>query len=370
MNRSLAWPLALCFAALIVYASLYPFAGWRWPAGSLLGFMTMPWPRYWTVFDLLANLVGYGPLGFLLALGLLRAGWRLGAVVVATVAASLLSLTLETAQMLLPSRVPSNVDWGLNTMGAMLGGLAGWLGSRLGLLTRWSQFRDRWFEPGARAELFLLALWPPALLFPAPVPLGVGQVLERLEEGLAEWLADTPFLEWVPVREMELQPLLPAAELAAVWLGALVPCLLGYSVVRDRVRRCVVGLWVIAAAIGVSALSAALSFGPAHAWAWLTPAVRAGLIGFSLSALVVLPLPRRACAALALVAVTVHLALLNNAPQGAYFSQTLQVWEQGRFIRFHGLAQWIGWLWPFATLVYLVVRLSAREPSSAHSMRR
>ena len=26
---------------------------------------------------------------------------------------------------------------------------------------------------------------------------------------------------------------------------------------------------------------------------------------------------------------------------------SLQAWEQGRFIRFHGLAQWVGWLWPY-----------------------
>ena len=370
MNRSLAWPLALCFAVLIAYASLYPFDGWRLPPGSLWSFLALPWPRYWTAFDLTANLVGYGPLGFLVALGLLRSGWRFGAVLVATVVGSAWSLGLETMQVLLPSRVPSNVDWGLNTLGVLCGSLIAWLGLQLGLLTRWSQFRDRWFVPGTRAELVLLALWPPALLFPAPVPLGLGQVLERLEETLADWLMDTPFLEWVPVREVELQPLLPGAELVAVLLGALVPCLLAYSVVRDRVRRVALGLVLAFVAVGVSALSAALSFGPAHAWAWLTPPVRAGLLGYLVAALITVPLPRRGCAALALVAVTVHLALLNNAPQGAYFSQTLQAWEQGRFIRFHGLAQWIGWLWPFATLGYLLMRLSGRESDPASLMRR
>jgi len=43
---------------------------------------------------------------------------------------------------------------------------------------------------------------------------------------------------------------------------------------------------------------------------------------------------------------------LNQAPESPYFAQTLQGWEQGRFIRFHGLAQWVGWLWPYAALVY------------------
>jgi hypothetical protein len=42
--------------------------------------------------------------------------------------------------------------------------------------------------------------------------------------------------------------------------------------------------------------------------------------------------------------------------------QTLQAWEQGRFIRFYGLAQWLGWLWPFAVLGWLLARLLARAP--------
>ena len=49
---------------------------------------------------------------------------------------------------------------------------------------------------------------------------------------LADWLLDTPFLDWLPVREVELQPLVPGAELLCVVLGALIPCLLGYSVMR------------------------------------------------------------------------------------------------------------------------------------------
>jgi hypothetical protein len=41
----------------------------------------------------------------------------------------------------------------------------------------------------------------------------------------------------------------------------------------------------------------------------------------------------------------------------AYLEQNLQIWEQGRFIRFHGLAQWLGWFWPFAVLVLIFYKL-------------
>jgi len=53
--------------------------------------------------------------------------------------------------------------------------------------------------------------------------------------------------------------------------------------------------------------------------------------------------------------------LLNQAPASPYFAQTLSTWEQGRFIRFHGLAQWLGWLWPYAVLVYGLMQVGARE---------
>jgi hypothetical protein len=52
-------------------------------------------------------------------------------------------------------------------------------------------------------------------------------------------------------------------------------------------------------------------------------------------------LPRRASAAVLLLALAVHLSLLNQAPASAYFAQTLQTWEQGRFIRFMAWAS--GW---------------------------
>jgi hypothetical protein len=117
----------------------------------------------------------------------------------------------------------------------------------------------------------------------------------------------------------------------------------------------------VALGTGVTALSAALSWGPAHAWAWMTLPVRLGL-GFGLVlALLMLAVPRRGCAAVLMLALVLHLSLLNQAPASAYFADTLQAWEQGRFIRAYGLAQWLGWLWPYAVLVYVLLRVSRRE---------
>ena len=369
MHKTSAWPLAGAYSVLVVYASLYPFTGWRDQEISPWAFLAAPWPKYWTWFDIVANVVGYMPLGFLLALSFLRRGnarhfarhANIAATVVAVLAGGLLSLAMETLQNFLPSRVSSNVDLGMNIMGTLVGAIVATALELAGAIAHWSRFRQRWFIPEARGALVLLALWPFGLLFPASVPLGLGQVLERLENGLADWLQNTPFLEWLPVREVELQPLVPAAELLCVALGAFVPCLLGYTVLRSAGRRAVFAVLVLAVGVAVTALSAALSWDPSHAWAWLSLPVRLGLLfGFLLSMLM-LPVPRRGCAAVLLLVLVVHLSVLNQAPASAYFTDTLQAWEQGRFIRFHGLAQWLGWLWPYAVLVYVLARISRRE---------
>jgi len=366
-RKTSAWPLAQAYAALIVYASLYPFSGWRDQGVAPLEFLGSPWPKYWTAFDLAANAAGYAPLGVLLALSHLRrerAGPRSSvarAMLVATAAAALLSLAMEALQSYLPARVASNLDFGLNVAGALVGAAMAGALDRAGAVDSWSRFRVRWFVDDARGALVLLALWPFALLFPAAVPLGLGQVMERLEPAVADWLADTPFLAWMPVRDIELQPLVPGAELLCVALGVLVPCLLAYSVMRLVARRAIAAASLVGLGVGVSAMSAALSWGPAHAWSWLSLPVRLGLVVGLVVAVLLLKLPRRGCAALVLLGLVLQLVLLNQAPASPYFAHTLHAWEQGRFIRFHGVAQWLGWLWPYAALAYVLVRVSGSE---------
>lgn len=355
---TLAWPLAIALACVVVYASLYPFSQWRDQGLSPWSFLLAPLPRYWTGFDVAVNVLGYGPLGFFLALSVMRGpGWR-WPVGTATAVAALLSLLMEALQGYLPARVPSNVDFALNALGAWMGAVAAYLLERWGALQRWSEFRRRWFVGQARGALVLLALWPPALLFPASVPFGLGQVLQRLEDAVAGALVGTPFIEWMPLRDVELQPMLPGALALCVALGLLVPVLLAYAVVRELWQRLVALVGAMAVGVASTALSCALSFGPEHAWAWLDPSARLGLGLGLLAAVLALLLPARAATALALLALAVQLTLLNQAPVDPYFEQTRQVWEQGRFVRFNGLTQWLGWLWPFAALAYVLLRLS------------
>jgi VanZ family protein len=362
MHKTSAWPLSLAYIGLIVYASLYPFTDVRDQGIVPWAFVTAPFPpKYWTWFDVISNFLGYMPLGALLALSALRTGRGRYAVLVASLAGCLLSLSMETLQSYLPQRVPSNLDWATNSAGTLVGAVFAALLERFGAIDHWSRFRARWFVREARGGLVLLALWPVGLLFPPAVPLGLGQVYERLEAAVADALEGTPFLEWLPVRDVELQPLLPISELSCVLLSALVPCLLGYCIISSRPRRAAFALAALAVGVATSALSAALSYGPMHAWAWFDLPSEVGLVAALVLALALVPLPRRAAAGLVLLALGVDLSLLNQASASAYFSQALQSWEQGRFIHFYGVAQWVGWLWPYGALVYAMLEVSSSE---------
>jgi VanZ family protein len=362
MQKTSAWPLAWVYVTLIVYASLYPFDGWRIQGIAPWAFLWAPLPQYWTIFDVISNVLGYAPLGFFFTLAFRRTRPRLPALTVATLMATALSSVMESLQFFLPLRVPSNVDWLLNVAGAWLGGATAVVLTWAGVLARWSRFRAKWFIADARGALVLLALWPVGLLFPAPVAFGLGQVYERLEESVATWLQGTPWLEWLPLREVELQPMLQGSEVLCVLIGLMLPCLLAYSVVRTLQQRWSAMLVFLTLGLFASALSAALTYGPVHAWDWTSSEVRAGVVAALCAASLAAFLSRRTCLVIALVCLVLQLALLNNAATDAYFSLTLQTWEQGRFIRFHGLIQWIGWLWPYVALAYLMQRLSTSTP--------
>lgn len=363
-QRTLARPMALLLTALIGYASLYPFDGWRMPGAEPWAFITAPLPRYWSRFDVYSNLLGYVPLGFLTVLVAVRGhatrlGWW-----VALLAPSLLSLAMEFVQVYLPARVPSNVDWALNSAGGAVGaGLAVWL-ARTGWLARWQRLRGHWFEPDAHSALILLALWPVALLYPAPLPFGLGQVGWMLQSSLAQALADTGMAHWLPVTVDDARPLTPVAQAVCMGLMLLAPCLLGFTVLRGGARRAMLLAAVLGVSMAGAGLSTTLTYGPAHAWEWMTPPAVLAL-GLALGVgLASTRLSRRACVVWLVWVLLAGLALLNRAPATPYFTESLQVWSQGRFIRFHGLTQWLGWLWPYAVMVHAASHISGHRAAS------
>jgi hypothetical protein len=346
------------YVALVAYASLYPFSNWRDQDIAPWAYFFAPIPRYWSGFDVAINIVGYLPLGGLLVLLTLRTSHRAMPVVRAVLLASVLSVVLEGLQSYLPQRVASREDWLLNSAGAALGaGLAQAL-VRWGWLAWWDDWRRRWLAPHSRGVLALLLAWPAALLFPAAVPFGVGQVWNRLTgylEALLPWeLRGSTATGGVTF-------LNPSSEILCVALGLLVPCLLGFCVVhapRHRAALVAVMLGVGSAATG---LSAALSWGPDHTWAWLNPGTFTGVAVGVVAALALARVAAPVSASLALLALGLSVGLLNQAPDSPYFAQTLLAWEQGRFIRFNGIAQWLGWAWPYAAMGVALTHIAGRS---------
>lgn len=366
-ERSSATWLALACALVVVYASLYPFTGWRVPPGAGLAVLQLPWPAWFPRYDIVYNLLGYLPLGLLLSLALARSGGGAGlALLVAVLGAAALAWTLEVLQQFLPARVPSLLDFALNSAGAALGALLGVTLHALGALERWQSLRDRWFVRDSAAGLALLLLWPLALLFPTPLPLGVGQVWDEARGWLLAALAGTPWFEaaqaaLASAAEPLARPSL-VTEAAAVALGLLAPCLVAYAVSVPGLRRALLVAGALLLAVGTMTLATAMNYGPDNAWAWWTPAVGPGLAVAVVLALACLRLSRRLSAALALVVLTALVAVVSMAPTDPYYAHTLQEWQQGRFIRFHGLAQWIGWFWPYVAMAWLLSRLGRSQP--------
>lgn len=364
-HTSAAVPLAWACAAVVLYASLFPFTGWRWPPGrGVLDVLALPWPPWRDPFDLWANLLGYMPWGWLLALAAHDRTRSVGvAAAVAVLAAAAMSFGVEVAQTFLPGRHPSLKDCAMNTAGAAAG-------AALALLARqaarpWTGLRERWFVPHSGGALALLALWPFALLFPTPLPLALGQVGERLREA-AEWLVED--VPWAEPLQAALQagtpvpePLAPLSEGLLIALGLFGPCMLAYSVARAGWHRLVLACGIAAVAAATMTLSSLLNYGPRHALAWPTAATLPAMTAALIAALALAPVPRRLACGLALMALAGAAALVAQAPTDPYFAQSLQSWEHGRWVRFHGLAQWVGLGWPYLVMLWLLGRLAQRD---------
>ena len=371
-HRSAAWPLSWAAAALIAYATLHPLSGWHWPGWDAIQW-GLPKQSHEVMSDVAANLLGYLPFGLVLCLAWLRSGKGPGAAGWRTLlAASLLSYSLEQLQHLLPGRVPSVTDWTLNTLGAAWGVLGALTLHALGVVDLWHRLSERWFIPQAGHGLALLWLWPLGLLFPPPLPLGQGQIWPQVRLLLIDLTQDTPWQAWLlPDDPLTLwagggaeglgNGWAPELEVATVALGLLAPLCVAGALASQRTLRILLMAALVVSGIGFTALSSALNFGPVHAFSWITLPVASGMLLGASAAILLVNRGRKTCAVLGVLVLAGLLVLVHQAPSDPYYAQTLQAWESGRFIRFHGLSRWFGLLWPFVALLWLLARLFERQ---------
>lgn len=375
-HRSTAWPLSGVAAALVVYATLHPLTGWHWPDSQVFSWVLPKLPRE-IPSDMVGNLLGYMPMGLVLCVAWLRSGWRPArAALLTLLLCSAMSYTLELVQFTVPGRVPSITDWLLNTLGAAWGALAAVTLDALGLIAVWSRWRERWFIPQAGFGLALLCMWPLGLLFPPPFPLGEGQILPHLRVALVMLLRDTPWQQWVLPHDplalwttgIPLEAGTWEAQLregAIVCLGLLAPMTVACAFARPRTLRLLLLAGAVLVAVTTTTLSTAMNFGPEHALTWMSVPTLMGLLTGSLAGALLLHRSRRACAVLGLCVLLGLVVLIHQVPPDPYYAQTLASWENGRFIRFHGLARWFGVLWPYVALGWLIARILGRDVFSS-----
>jgi VanZ family protein/type IV secretory pathway TrbD component len=342
----LARYVALAWCGLIVYGSLHPFSGWRDSGISPFTFLEGGWPRYWTGFDLAANVAVYLPLGFFLTIALRPLPGRFTALILAVLLAAAVSLGLEALQGWLPSRVPSNLDLACNAGGGFIGAVvAHYFGPRMvDCVGRWQR---RLVAPLPHAELglTLLAIWLLVPLSPETLLFGAGDLRQLLDlSGAVPFAADS---------FVRIEASITALNAVAVGL------ILRQLIARLGVAYFVVPLFLLLGLL-VRTLAATILISPEGAFDWLTPGVQMGLLAALLILVLTLWLPAGIRIALAAVALMAGTVLVNLAPPNPYSLAALAVWRQGHFLNFNGLTRWVSILWPFLTLPFLL--LISRRP--------
>ncbi|MCD6680636.1 MAG: VanZ family protein [Burkholderiaceae bacterium] len=356
--QSAAWLAA--YAAALVYASLYPWTGWRAPDTSMFTFLVAPWPRWWTAYDVATNVVAYLPLGLLACVAIARLARThvLRAAPGALAACAALSFSLESVQSLLPARVPSRLDLLTNVAGAAFGiAIAAWFGRRR--IERLPRALRNAFTvaPGATAGAVLLVAWPIAQWYPQSLVFATGDLLFAWPSASASasgWRAALI----LPAR---YEPFVEACavSLAVVAIASLVrEIFVAPAAVDARPAAWPIALPIVAACV-IKSVAGAVVLGPAHAFGWLSAAAQGGLVAGAIASIALVPATPGVRAACALASIALGTMLVNLAPPNEYYLSMLAHWE-GQWSNFHGLLRALATAWPFAMLAWWGGRVYAR----------
>jgi VanZ family protein len=338
------------YVVLVAYASLYPLEGWRDQGLSPFAYLSSPWPRYITLFDVAANILGYVPYGFLCVLALQPRFSPLAAFAIALGTAGGLSLGFEAVQSYLPTRVATNLDVLCNVAGAACGAALAVLASPALLRGPLQRVREGAFLPGAEidAGLALLALWLFIQLNPATLLFAAGDLRDLLSPGIGRARAPEFFVT--------LEAFIAAANLVTV---ALVLSVLARPAQPVRTLFAV----LVFAALVIKVAAFAVIMHSERVFVWLTPGAQFGLLCGILVAFGAVALPRVLRLAAAAVLIMVATVLVNLAPPNPYLAATLKLWQQGPFLNFNGLTRVVSSLWAYVALGYLMFLAARRRES-------
>jgi len=346
---TLARYLFVAYVLLIVYASLHPFSGWRDRGLPPFSFVTAPFTRPILVFDVVVNVIGYLPLGFLAVLAVHPRLRGASAFAFSLACSLLLSFVLESLQLYLPTRTSSNLDLLANAAGGAVGALAAVVGTRtLRLEEELRLLRERSMLPGRRIDLglVLIGLWLLSQLNPETLLFGTGDLRE---------LFRTPSGKLYPAE------VFVRVEAGVACGNVLAAGLLVFCLCSPRQPTRVLAVALVAAALAVRSFAFGLLIGSPAVLDWVTPGALYGTASGIALLLVAAGFPRRVQMALAGLALLAATAIVNLAPANPYLTATLSLWQQGHYFNFNGVTHIVSAMWPFAAMFYLVLLATEHE---------
>lgn len=347
-SSTLARYFALCYSALIISVSLYPFTGWRITGIPVWDFYSYPLPYYQTLFDNSINIVAYIPLGFAITLA---ASKRWIGVFHALWCSALLSASIEFTQQFLPTRIASNLDILTNTTGSVIGAL-------LGIILPWHtlpyylRIRHVWLQRGQWIDMGIiwLGLWLLTQLDPV-LPLF----------SLVNPITDLPQPIDSPIRSPTIFLLL--LETASITLHIISVALFASSLVK-RDSAAIPLIWfILASGFLGKIVSAAILLEMVRFFTWLNfPVLVGGFLAIlSLVLLLKATLPTRQL--FAVISLLLSIIIQLSWPLTPSFNAMLRLldWQYGHLLHFITLVDILRQIWPYGAVLILLGLLSSRR---------
>lgn len=329
----------ILYVCLVIYATLTPF---NFVGSSSLTFwdwIFAPVPKYIPLFDVLSNVIGYMPFGFLMVFTIFPYIRKWQALIFTVLMGLVFSGILESLQTYIPTRISSPIDWYANGLGALIGALFAiplspeWLSGNLAERVRASYF-------GKYQGFFLMMiLCPIAQIYPQNAWLGMGDI------GL--WATKiSPYWSF-PLDNASQEILITT--IASFGIGTFF--LFG---IRQKATSLKTIAILFALMVMLKTFISQFQFGQTGMFRWWSLSIGIGLALGYFFIYLVSHFKKRSQWCLALMALVSLILLVNILPNNPYFLSQLEQLPQGSFMHVNGLLKWISSIWPFLAIFLLL----------------
>jgi len=330
------------YTLFIIYGSLFPLSGWRIPRDSLLDSWHFAAGNHLSRSDLIANFLGYIPMGFLLCSVLSDRFRRFTLVLLTIIIGSSLSFSMEYCQLYLPDRTSSLFDFLLNVFGVLSGGvLYCYLKKEMSFGHAIKLWRAAWFHEGQATDIgvAVIVAWSATQLLPFIPTFDVGQLKNGLKP-LFFVIRDISCFNW-----------------NSFFVYMLNICSLGMVLLLIAKRRVCISLW-LGLFCGTVLLTKIMIIGRQ-----LSLEALFGLLGGILLVTLLQPLSKKTCILFGAICVFTAFAIGELRPEmtqsAAFYNFNIVPFANhfgGESIS--GADSIIAGLWPFATLGFFALNHS------------